>query len=454
MPDEEKIEEETYSLIFSSLKHPIRRKILRMLAREPRTFSEILEAVSIDSGHLNYHLENLGDLITHSPDGKYGLSSIGTAAVKLMSGVEEHPPLVVSLRGKGRRVLNFFTKISLIVLILALIASSLFFIGFVQSAGGTGSGSEGVKVAIAPNQIFEYNITIVFEGGSWEHRGGNPEFWKRSPLLKTITEWETGTYGFIFDFNVTWDAFVRLYDPTGMIDQWRDSGSSTAKLSFIAGEITQSGTYRLQIQNIGSEPLTGRVGTLVNWDRFERPYFYWGVIGLLIASAYPALALVRRSRLEEPPPLKVSALRPIEVKVITVFGVLGGFIDLYFGCYVLWVFYSLNAAQFRSSMCHNPIVDNGPWIGSFLVFIGIIWFVFAYGFWSGRLWAWAGGIIFAFISIVKGFFMLILEYFMLLPEWIDLIPLIAMALISGYIGVIYCLSAPEVQRFFDRMPPV
>jgi DNA-binding transcriptional ArsR family regulator len=55
---DEKIDEETYSLIYSSLKHPIRRKILRMLEEQELTFSEILEALKIDSGHLSYHLEN------------------------------------------------------------------------------------------------------------------------------------------------------------------------------------------------------------------------------------------------------------------------------------------------------------------------------------------------------------------------------------------------------------
>ena len=68
---EDKIEEETYSLIFTSLKHPIRRRILRMLADTPMTFSEILESLTIDSGHLNYHLESLGDLVLHPKDGKY-----------------------------------------------------------------------------------------------------------------------------------------------------------------------------------------------------------------------------------------------------------------------------------------------------------------------------------------------------------------------------------------------
>lgn len=95
MPDEN-LEEETYSLIFTSLKNPIRRKILRMLAKKHlvfsgMTFSEILESLSIDSGHLSYHLEKMGELLTRSNDGEYGLSSIGVAATKLMTGVEDYP---------------------------------------------------------------------------------------------------------------------------------------------------------------------------------------------------------------------------------------------------------------------------------------------------------------------------------------------------------------------------
>jgi predicted transcriptional regulator len=86
---EDEIEEETYSLIFNTLKQPIRRRILRMLADKPRSYSELLEALAIDSGHLSYHIENLGDIVTHTKDGKYAFSTIGEAAVKLMTRVEE-----------------------------------------------------------------------------------------------------------------------------------------------------------------------------------------------------------------------------------------------------------------------------------------------------------------------------------------------------------------------------
>jgi DNA-binding transcriptional ArsR family regulator len=83
--------EETYSTMFASLRHPARRKILRMLAEKPKTFSEILDELGISSSHLTYHLENLGELVSKIDEGKYRLSAFGEAAVLTMRGVEEVP---------------------------------------------------------------------------------------------------------------------------------------------------------------------------------------------------------------------------------------------------------------------------------------------------------------------------------------------------------------------------
>lgn len=84
-------EEETYSLMFSSLRHPARRKILRMLSEKTLTFSQMLEELGIPSSHLTYHLENLGELVLKEKDGKYKLSSFGKASVAMMKGAEEVP---------------------------------------------------------------------------------------------------------------------------------------------------------------------------------------------------------------------------------------------------------------------------------------------------------------------------------------------------------------------------
>lgn len=90
------LEEETYSIMFTSLKHPARRKILRMLSKKPRTFSKILEELGLSSSHLTYHLEILGELVSKMEDGRYKLSNFGEAAVITMSKVEEAPVTVPS----------------------------------------------------------------------------------------------------------------------------------------------------------------------------------------------------------------------------------------------------------------------------------------------------------------------------------------------------------------------
>lgn len=86
-------EEEIYSIMFSSLKHPVRRKILRMLSEESMTFSQLLEALGVSSSHLTYHLESLGELLSKTEDGSYKLSSFGQASVATMKGVEEAPSI-------------------------------------------------------------------------------------------------------------------------------------------------------------------------------------------------------------------------------------------------------------------------------------------------------------------------------------------------------------------------
>jgi DNA-binding transcriptional ArsR family regulator len=84
-------EEEIYSIMFSSLKHPVRRKILRMLSDETMSFSRMLDELGISSSHLTYHLENLGELVSKADNGSYQLSKFGEAAVDTMKLVEEAP---------------------------------------------------------------------------------------------------------------------------------------------------------------------------------------------------------------------------------------------------------------------------------------------------------------------------------------------------------------------------
>jgi hypothetical protein len=122
-------EEETYSTIFTSLKHPARRKILRMLADRPKNFSRILEDMGISSSHLTYHLENLGDLVTKMDDGSYRLSTFGRAAVMTMKGVEETPDIKPKNNVMGS--LKWKTVFA-ILMIAVILLSSLSYVQFMS----------------------------------------------------------------------------------------------------------------------------------------------------------------------------------------------------------------------------------------------------------------------------------------------------------------------------------
>jgi len=155
----EKMEEETYSLIFRSLKHPIRRKILRMLVGKQMSFSEILSILSIDSGHLSYHIENLGELVRHSENGKYELSSIGIAAVNLMSGVEEHPYLPISTsKWKTKKIRKIFS-VAVLVILAASVMGNVYYYNLLQSSSQKNLGGTGYALGLF--QIGIYRATSI-----------------------------------------------------------------------------------------------------------------------------------------------------------------------------------------------------------------------------------------------------------------------------------------------------
>lgn len=116
-------EEDTYSSIFTALKHPIRRRILRMLGQSPLTYTDILNKLNIDNGLLNYHLDNMKELISKDKEGKYVLSEFGEAGLNLTTKVEEP----VSTQGDGIFGLNII-QIKSILSILILCVGTLAFL--------------------------------------------------------------------------------------------------------------------------------------------------------------------------------------------------------------------------------------------------------------------------------------------------------------------------------------
>ena len=116
-------EDEIYSVMFASLKHPVRRKILRMLGQKSMTFMEMVEQLGVSTPHLTYHLESLNELVSkEADDGHYKLSSFGQAAVSAMKGVED---VSVVEPKKNRLVTPKWKTLSAVLLISVLLLSGI-----------------------------------------------------------------------------------------------------------------------------------------------------------------------------------------------------------------------------------------------------------------------------------------------------------------------------------------
>jgi len=296
---ENSIEEETYSLILLALKHPLRRKILRMLYDKSLSFSEILESLSIDSGHLNYHIKSMGDIITHTKEGKYALSSVGKAAMELVGKVEE--------QDKSTRTKKRTERISKLAIIFSAIFAIALLTATVYALTSTTQDqviffephqeTEIVPISIEPSQEFNYKITInqLNPSSEFGHSIGQQETFVYIPQTRNdLSKWTLYSSSTELRLNGTYDISITIYDPEGNTIRYRDESgmiSSPQNIPLIF-EFSKLGTYRLNVDNLGDEEFNAILIPLGTCAIYEKPLFDYGIIGIIILSIYPILFVV------------------------------------------------------------------------------------------------------------------------------------------------------------------
>ena len=296
---EDKLEEETYSLIFTSLKHPLRRKILRMLTDKPLSFSEILEQFTIDRGHLNYHLENLGDLLIRTEDGKYALSSVGLAAIKLMSKVEEQEETAKT--NKRTRTMSKTAMIFSAVFAVALLTASVYALAYTsQNQAVLFEASpeiENISIRIPPNQVFSYSIALNTDSSNNGYSysiGQNEASINISPPTNSIVQWTRYFSDTRLQLSGSFSVMVTVYDQNGgIVSQARKNGDISSQINKVVSfEFSKFGTYTLQIMNLKAEAFSATIVPHVTCIEYSKPLFSYGIVSLAILLLYPLLLLI------------------------------------------------------------------------------------------------------------------------------------------------------------------
>jgi hypothetical protein len=299
-------EEEPYSIIFASLKHPVRRKILRMLSEKSMTFSEMLDVLKVSSPFLTYHLENLGELVCKTGNGKYRLSTFGDTAVVTMSSVEDtsRPAFSRSSRNhnSGHKTVSAIVHgtvgIFPIVLAIGLILASLFFVNFVTSPYGPQEPitMNDLSVSLQPRENYTFTTVIGQDWNDIAHGQENATliYPYSVPPAPTLTHWETLRIRIGVDNGRTSDysenMSVIVYYPDGS----NESGVLRGGGGYpdLIDQDAQNGTYRIEMRNTNLEEFNSTIVVHVVHEAFDKPYFYLGISGLAIAVIGLVLALL------------------------------------------------------------------------------------------------------------------------------------------------------------------
>ena len=124
------VDEENVSKILSVISHSLRREILLELSEKNEcSFTELMNALNVDTGKLSFHIRSLGVFLEQTPTGRYRLSKLGENAVGLIKDLETWAPEAELARKASslpiasfrRRACAFLIDVSLALAITCLI---------------------------------------------------------------------------------------------------------------------------------------------------------------------------------------------------------------------------------------------------------------------------------------------------------------------------------------------
>ena len=145
-------------MMFSALNHPIRRRIIEMLARNSVTYTCMLEELDIDTGKLNFHLKKLGDLIEKDEKGLYKLTDKGLRAFSIIQQVPEK----IEEASAARRIAAYFLDFFAVILV-----SLIYFIFPIKI-----SGIIQQEFVITPSYILTILLVFWIYLTIFENEGG------------------------------------------------------------------------------------------------------------------------------------------------------------------------------------------------------------------------------------------------------------------------------------------
>ena len=295
-----------------------------MLNDNELTYTQMLNKLDIDTGHLNYYLESLGELVTKTAEGKYRLSEFGKAAFNLMTGIEETEPAPRE-RTKNRLSKRKITRLSQVISIVALVLVGVLLMSvsnYSEYFNDSSAGPLGLQT-LQPNESLATNVIVSLRDFPTNTLTSYYKTFLKTEIIKTnvtlqvsVTEnvypmgnipvgesIERYVEDTILVYNRTWQGPLRFLEgPAGLgttspqllipIQSPKEKGVLNANsFAYYNITITNLGEERLVAQPSGSnqiirEPDNGSFSLKTSYVFIQRTvyiYFYPGLILIVFA---------------------------------------------------------------------------------------------------------------------------------------------------------------------------
>lgn len=285
-------------------------------------FSEILEALGVSSSFLTYHIENLGELVSKTDNGKYRLSSFGEAAIATMTNVEDIPRNMSTqnenfpkFTPKSSMATRIITHVYILIMVVSVILAGLYFVNYASSSDPHPSHVFFRQPLVHPDENFSFYIAIdhrplasyLYPNDShliihaWRFDENNTYWIEGPPIGNTLTHWTVESIHFVLMPSVDIKFSRALV--------WNESGGTVMNQEYYyfiltAGsfsgmldltEVTRPSLYQFAITNLDTlKDMNDTLQIQIVWQYFDKPYFYYGVVGLLIGFVYPAIIIAPR----------------------------------------------------------------------------------------------------------------------------------------------------------------
>jgi uncharacterized RDD family membrane protein YckC/DNA-binding transcriptional ArsR family regulator len=158
------VDEESVSKVFSVLSHPLRRRILQNLnEKEECSFTDLMNALNVDTGKLSFHIRGLGGFIEQTSTGKYKLNRAGQNAIRLVKELESWVEEAKVLKKTSELQLATFKKRTFAFLIDLLLVFAIANLTTLPNAFSLLTGGGGSVILFATLALL-WGYSTLLEG--------------------------------------------------------------------------------------------------------------------------------------------------------------------------------------------------------------------------------------------------------------------------------------------------